>query len=209
MSLVRPARECSTAQGLCSTAAQPLCIYSSPVYLFSLLSFLFSLHPLRSLLSPFSSTLPIFVSSLASRFVSTLSTRFNSSLRLLVSSLSFINVNMIPTFIGLKGTKLQVAVAFLAGMDFLLFGYDQGVTGGLLTLKSFTKYFPEIDTSSEHYHSLSPAKQSEVATRQGKSFGSLLIALADSASRYHRRGLQLGLSRWCHSHDLARELAGT
>lgn len=32
--------------------------------------------------------------------------------------------------------------------DFLLFGYDQGVMGGLLTLKSFVKVFPQMDTSS-------------------------------------------------------------
>jgi len=31
-------------------------------------------------------------------------------------------------------------------MDFLLFGYDQGVTGGLLTLSSFRRRFPTIDT---------------------------------------------------------------
>lgn len=73
----------------------------------------------------------------------------------------------VPTFIRLQGTKLQIAVAFLAGMDFLLFGYDQGVTGGLLTLKSFIRYFPGIDTSSEYYRQLPPSKQSEISTRQG------------------------------------------
>lgn len=30
---------------------------------------------------------------------------------------------------GLNGTQLQIAIGVLAGMDFLLFGYDQGVTG--------------------------------------------------------------------------------
>ena len=29
-----------------------------------------------------------------------------------------------------------------------LFGYDQGVMGGLLTLASFVKTFPEIDTTA-------------------------------------------------------------
>tara|TARA_R110002060_G_scaffold2377_3_gene4074 strand:- start:207 stop:314 length:108 start_codon:yes stop_codon:yes gene_type:complete len=28
-------------------------------------------------------------------------------------------------FFGLRGVKLQIAVGLLAGMDFLLFGYDQ------------------------------------------------------------------------------------
>lgn len=68
---------------------------------------------------------------------------------------------------GLHGTKLQIAVGILAGMDFLLFGYDQGVTGGLLTLKSFYTLFPEIDTSSDAYNDLPAAVQSERETRQG------------------------------------------
>ena len=40
-------------------------------------------------------------------------------------------------YFGLQGVRLQVAVGLLAGLDFLLFGYDQGVMGGLLTLPSF------------------------------------------------------------------------
>ncbi|KAH8153597.1 uncharacterized protein LAJ45_02410 [Morchella importuna] len=50
-------------------------------------------------------------------------------------------------FFGLRGPKLNYAISIIAGIDFLLFGYDQGVMGGLLTLKSFTKVFPEMDTS--------------------------------------------------------------
>ena len=65
-------------------------------------------------------------------------------------------------FYGLTGTKLNIAIAVVAGTDFALFGYgtflrfhklstaysstDQGVMGGLLTLGSFVRYFPEIDT---------------------------------------------------------------
>ncbi|KAH4199126.1 hypothetical protein HBH42_053540 [Parastagonospora nodorum] len=49
-------------------------------------------------------------------------------------------------FYGLTGTGLNIAIAVVAGTDFALFGYDQGVMGGLLTLGSFLKYFPEIDT---------------------------------------------------------------
>ncbi|KAL6702881.1 hypothetical protein ACN47E_000843 [Coniothyrium glycines] len=49
-------------------------------------------------------------------------------------------------FYGLRGLKLNIAIAVIAGTDFALFGYDQGVMGGLLTLPSFVKYFPEIDT---------------------------------------------------------------
>lgn len=70
-------------------------------------------------------------------------------------------------FLGLNGTKLQIAIGLLAGMDFLLFGYDQGVTGGLLTLDSFRKYFPTIDTTEKHMRGWSAAEQSNQNTRQG------------------------------------------
>lgn len=42
-------------------------------------------------------------------------------------------------YFGLKGTRLNVAIGILAGLDFLLFGYDQGVMGGLLNLPSFVR----------------------------------------------------------------------
>lgn len=48
-------------------------------------------------------------------------------------------------FYGLTGTKLNIAIAVVAGTDFALFGYDQGLLGGLLTLESFLHYFPQID----------------------------------------------------------------
>ncbi|CAI6333632.1 unnamed protein product [Periconia digitata] len=51
-------------------------------------------------------------------------------------------------FYGLTGTKLNIAIAVIAGTDFALFGYDQGVTGGLLTLGSFLRVFPEINVAN-------------------------------------------------------------
>lgn len=51
-------------------------------------------------------------------------------------------------FYGLRGLKLNIAIAVVAGTDFALFGYDQGVLGGLLTLDTFLKYFPEVNTES-------------------------------------------------------------
>ncbi|KEQ85987.1 general substrate transporter [Aureobasidium pullulans EXF-150] len=71
-------------------------------------------------------------------------------------------------YYGLTGTKLNIAVGVIAGLDFLLFGYDQGVMGGLLTLKSFTRTFPEINTQSP------PRGQtaSYVSTVQGISIAS-------------------------------------
>lgn len=70
-------------------------------------------------------------------------------------------------FFGLQGTQLQIAVGVIAGMDFLLFGYDQGVTGGLLSLQSFISVFPTIATSGEYWDSLSTPEKSTQSTRQG------------------------------------------
>ncbi|KKK26207.1 hypothetical protein ARAM_003869, partial [Aspergillus rambellii] len=63
--------------------------------------------------------------------------------------------------------KLQIAIGLIAGMDFLLFGYDQGVTGGLLTLNSFIKYFPTIATNGPEWDQLTQSQQSTQSTRQG------------------------------------------
>ncbi|CDK29797.1 unnamed protein product [Kuraishia capsulata CBS 1993] len=52
----------------------------------------------------------------------------------------------IPSYLGVSGQKLHVAISMLAGVGFLLFGYDQGVMGSLLTLESFRDTFPSIDT---------------------------------------------------------------
>lgn len=67
-------------------------------------------------------------------------------------------------YFGLRGTKLQIAVGVLAGLDFLLFGYDQGVTGGLLTLISFRQQFPTID---QYASDISAAEKSARSTYQG------------------------------------------
>lgn len=67
-------------------------------------------------------------------------------------------------FLGLRGLKLQIAVGVIAGIDFLLFGYDQGVTGNLLTLKAFQKHFPIINPQEP---GLSPAESSDRSTYQG------------------------------------------
>lgn len=42
-------------------------------------------------------------------------------------------------YLGLNGTRLNIAIGILAGLDFMLFGYDQGVMGGLLDLPSFVR----------------------------------------------------------------------
>ncbi|KAF4535523.1 putative sugar transporter stl1 protein [Lasiodiplodia theobromae] len=71
-------------------------------------------------------------------------------------------------FFGLRGTKLNVAVGVIAGLDFLLFGYDQGVMGGLLTLGSFLKTFPEMDVNS----GTTEAERNHISTIQGISVAS-------------------------------------
>jgi len=45
-------------------------------------------------------------------------------------------------YFGLRGKSLNYAVSIIAGVDFLLFGYDQGVTGGILTMEQFLSVFP-------------------------------------------------------------------
>ncbi|CAI7670240.1 unnamed protein product [Penicillium manginii] len=50
-----------------------------------------------------------------------------------------------PRFFGFRGRSLNLAISSLGSLDFLLFGYDQGVTGGILDLPSFIKYFPDIN----------------------------------------------------------------
>ncbi|KAI1149890.1 general substrate transporter [Nemania diffusa] len=48
-------------------------------------------------------------------------------------------------FFGLRGQALNYAVGLVAGCDFLLFGYDQGVMGGILTMPQFLDVFPSIN----------------------------------------------------------------
>lgn len=72
-------------------------------------------------------------------------------------------------YLGLKGNALQIAIGVIAGMDFLLFGYDQGVTGGLLNLESFISVFPSIATTGAEYRDLSAPEKSARSTEQGES----------------------------------------
>ncbi|TKA77212.1 hypothetical protein B0A55_02581 [Friedmanniomyces simplex] len=80
-------------------------------------------------------------------------------------------------FYGLRGTKLNIAIAIVAGTDFALFGYDQGVMGGLLTLNSFLRYFVRIHGMNT---STVPTWQSETSKshRRGQMVmieGSLIV----------------------------------
>ena len=53
-------------------------------------------------------------------------------------------------------------------MRIRLFGYDQGVMGGLLTLNSFITTFPQIDTTVAGELGLSAAEKSTRSTVQGR-----------------------------------------
>ncbi|KAJ5976063.1 hypothetical protein N7481_009770 [Penicillium waksmanii] len=70
-------------------------------------------------------------------------------------------------YFGLRGTSLNIMISIIAGLDFLLFGYDQGVMGGLLTLNSFVTTFPQIDTTTAGEMGLSAAAKSTRSTVQG------------------------------------------
>ncbi|KAL2441530.1 Sugar transporter STL1 [Exophiala dermatitidis] len=72
-------------------------------------------------------------------------------------------------YLGFRGAKLNMMIGIIAGMDFLLFGYDQGVMGGLLTLPSFTSVFPEIDTTAS---GLTQSQADHRSTIQGISVAS-------------------------------------
>ncbi|KAI9657657.1 MAG: hypothetical protein M1821_002833 [Bathelium mastoideum] len=121
-------------------------------------------------------------------------------------------------YYGLTGTSLNVAVGLIAGLDFLLFGYDQGVMGALLTLPSFTKLFPKIDVMDAP-----PDRKTHVAVIQGLVvgaytlgcfFGALLtIWLGDKLGR--RRMIFVGSSIMtigailqCTSYGLAQLIVG-
>ncbi|CAG8973667.1 hypothetical protein HYALB_00002233, partial [Hymenoscyphus albidus] len=71
-------------------------------------------------------------------------------------------------YFGLRGQRLNLAVGIIAGVDFFLFGYDQGVMGGLLTLGSWVKQFPEIDSinnqDSPNYNHISTIQGITVAS---------------------------------------------
>ncbi|KAF7561967.1 hypothetical protein G7046_g2188 [Stylonectria norvegica] len=69
-------------------------------------------------------------------------------------------------YFGLRGSRLNWAIGCVAGCDFLLFGYDQGVMGGILTLPIFLAQFPSIDPMAEGVIAGS-SESSKRSTNQG------------------------------------------
>lgn len=78
--------------------------------------------------------------------------------------------------IGLKGKTLSTLIRLACGIAFILFGYEQGVMGGVITGSAFTAQFPSIDTTTA---SGNAQLQGAVLGMYniGSFFGSLLTAL--------------------------------
>ncbi|KAI1370868.1 general substrate transporter [Hypoxylon crocopeplum] len=66
-------------------------------------------------------------------------------------------------YFGLRGDWLNYAIGIIAGCDFLLFGYDQGVMGGILTMHQFLDAFPDINPNSSD----DPIIKSQRSSTQG------------------------------------------
>ncbi|KAJ5887203.1 hypothetical protein N7504_011250 [Penicillium tannophilum] len=95
---------------------------------------------------------------------------------------------MAPYF-GLRGPALSRAIMWMVVCpSFLTYGYNQGVTGGLLTLKAFAEQFPQMNTltttgAEERYNSTIQGTVVALYT-VGGMFGSLsCIQLGDILGR--------------------------
>jgi sugar porter (SP) family MFS transporter len=70
------------------------------------------------------------------------------------------NVDSQPTFLGARGKKLKLFILVLVvAPSFILFGYNNGSTGGLFGLPSFNKQFPAINTVTTTGAALSQASR--------------------------------------------------
>ena len=65
----------------------------------------------------------------------------------------------------LRGKSLTRLLGVVGALAFTLQGYDQAVANGLLTMNSFVKVFPQIDTSNPD---LSVSQKSHNSTIQGQ-----------------------------------------
>ncbi|KAI1165185.1 general substrate transporter [Nemania serpens] len=95
------------------------------------------------------------------------------------------NVAGVPTYWGQSGKALQRLVTIVATIDFILFGYDQGVMSGIISGAAFVKDFPQVDNDSQW--------QGFVVSiyAVGCFFGALFIlAVGDSLGR--RKAIFLG-----------------
>lgn len=56
-----------------------------------------------------------------------------------------VDINGVPTYLGLSGNKLTWALTVVSSLGFTLFGYDQGVMSGLISAPVFFETFPAVD----------------------------------------------------------------
>lgn len=76
--------------------------------------------------------------------------------------------------IKLQGPRLHLLVAAVGALAFLLQGYDQAVINGLLSLSTWEKTFPQIDTSDNKSHERSLIQGTAVAIYEvGCAIGAL------------------------------------
>ncbi|KAK0618975.1 general substrate transporter [Immersiella caudata] len=76
---------------------------------------------------------------------------------------------LLPRYLICSGRKLDHLIAFICGCVFLVFGYNQGVMSGILTMPSFLETFPLIDPDAagdSHY------ERSVRSTNQGLAVAS-------------------------------------
>ncbi|KAF7880726.1 uncharacterized protein EAF01_011995 [Botrytis porri] len=97
-------------------------------------------------------------------------------------------------YYGCKGKSLNRLITIVSGLDFLLFGYDQGVMGGLLTLPSFVETFPEIDTTNDKSYHTALYQGLVVASYNLGCFGGAVVTIFLGDRLGRRRMIFLGSS---------------
>ena len=96
---------------------------------------------------------------------------------------------MEKSYMGLRGQSLSTMISVIATTGFLLFGYDQGVMGGIISAEPFNRYFPDTQGDDEQtsvYRGFVTAIY-EVGCLFGAAF---ILWFGDSLGR--RRSMMLG-----------------
>lgn len=88
----------------------------------------------------------------------------------------------------LKGKSLSLAIGLIGAVGFVLQGYDQAVTNGLLTLGSFIAVFPQIDT----VHT-SGSEKSHNSTIQGIYSNESLLEVSESNVDHYKAQRSLSM----------------